>query len=275
MVSDRPQLFVAVGADDLVHDRRAGVAPLEGLQALQDFVRGTSDEGRDRGGRGVGRMARRAVRRELSSTGIRRGLGVGETREQAQNGEGKLAGHGFLQWLAGRDDMSEQYSGAQAALEGNAGLMSGRREVLKAGAGAGIWAVLTAAGLVAPAFAAAHDDTAFAATSLDAALQALGAREARDSDGIRIGLPDVAEDGRAVPVTVSSELPATERIVVLIEDNPYPLAANFRLSPAMRPEIQTRVRMARSTRVHVIVKAEGGLFAARRDIKVTVGGCGV
>lgn len=150
-----------------------------------------------------------------------------------------------------------------------------RREMLRTGAGMGVWALLVGAGLVEPAWAASRDEAAFAATSLEAALAALGAQDARASDAIRIVAPDVAEDGRTVALTVSSAVPATEQIVIVIEENPYKVAASFRLSGAMKPEIQTRVKMARTTRVHALVKAEGRIFAAHRDVKVTVGGCSV
>lgn len=152
---------------------------------------------------------------------------------------------------------------------------SRRRDVLKAGGGLGIWSVLAAAGIVTPAQAQdARNVSAFEATTLDDALRALGAGNAAESGAIRIGAPDVAEDGRAVALSVASDIPRTEQIVILIEENPYKVAASFRFSGAMAPSIQTRVKMARSTRVHVLVKAEGRLFAARREVTVTVGGCG-
>ncbi|MBD5804008.1 sulfur oxidation protein SoxY [Azoarcus sp. Aa7] len=152
---------------------------------------------------------------------------------------------------------------------------SRRRDVLKAGGGLGLWSVLAAAGIVAPAQAQdARNVAAFEATTLDDALRALDAGNAAESGAIRIVAPDVAEDGRAVAISVVSDIPRTEQIVILIEENPWKVAASFRLSAAMAPSIQTRVKMARSTRVHALVKADGRLFAARREVTVTVGGCG-
>ncbi|AYH42454.1 thiosulfate oxidation carrier protein SoxY [Azoarcus sp. DN11] len=150
-----------------------------------------------------------------------------------------------------------------------------RRKVLKAGGGMGIWAALAATGIVAPAMAeGGRNVAAFEARTLDEALQALGAAAAQDSGAIRIVAPDVAEDGRAVALTVSSDIPRTEQIAILIEENPFKVAANFRLSGAMTPTIHTRVKMARTTRVHALVKADGRIYAARREVTVTVGGCG-
>jgi len=151
-----------------------------------------------------------------------------------------------------------------------------RRDALKAGGSIGLWAMLVATGLVTPTAArAARDNAVFDADSLEGALRALGAQAARDSEDIRIVLPDVAEDGRAVPLGVSSKLPRTEQIVIVIEENPYKVAASFVLSESMLAEVHTRVKMSRSTAVHALVKADGQFFVARRDVKVTVGGCGV
>ncbi|NMF87852.1 thiosulfate oxidation carrier protein SoxY [Aromatoleum petrolei] len=152
---------------------------------------------------------------------------------------------------------------------------SRRRDVLRAGGAAGIWSVLAAVGIAAPAQARdARNVAAFEATTFDDALRALGAEDAAESGAVRIVAPDVAEDGRAVTISVASDIPRTEQIVVLIEENPYKVAASFRLSGAMAPAIQTRVKMARSTRVHALVRAEGRLFVAWREVTVTVGGCG-
>lgn len=152
---------------------------------------------------------------------------------------------------------------------------SRRRDVLKAGGAAGIWSMLAAAGFAAPVQARdARSAAAFEATTLEDALRALGAQDAAESGAVRIVAPDVAEDGRVVAISVASDIPRTEQIAILIEENPYKLAASFRLSGVTAPAIQTRVKMARSTRVHALVKAEGGLFVARREVTVTVGGCG-
>lgn len=151
-----------------------------------------------------------------------------------------------------------------------------RRDALKAGGGMGVWALLVATGLVPPGTARAGRDSAvFDAMSLDEALVALGAQESRDSDAIRITAPEVAEDGRAVALGVASGLPGTEQIVIVIEENPYKVAASFRLSSSVLAEVHTRVKMARSTTVHALVKADGRFYAARRNVKVTVGGCSV
>jgi sulfur-oxidizing protein SoxY len=38
--------------------------------------------------------------------------------------------------------------------------------------------------------------------------------------------------------------------------------------------VQTRVKMGQSSNIHAVVKANGKLYAAVKETKVTLGGCG-
>lgn len=151
-----------------------------------------------------------------------------------------------------------------------------RRDALKTGAGVGIWLLLAAAGWApAPAARAARADAALDPGSRDAALEQLGSLAPVESDAIRISVADVVEDGHAVPIAVASDIPSTEQIVIVIEENPYQVAARFVLSESMLPEVRTRVKMNRSTTLHALVEADGRFYTARRDVRVIVGGCGL
>jgi sulfur-oxidizing protein SoxY len=77
-----------------------------------------------------------------------------------------------------------------------------------------------------------------------------------------------------VPVGATSKLPNTTEIYLLVEKNPTPLAASFTIPAGTTPDIQTRVRMGQSTNVIAVVKADGKLFSATKETKVTLGGCG-
>jgi sulfur-oxidizing protein SoxY len=52
------------------------------------------------------------------------------------------------------------------------------------------------------------------------------------------------------------------------------LAALFNLPPGTEPSISTRVKMAQSSSVYALVKAEGRYYVAAKEIRVTLGGCG-
>ena len=152
-----------------------------------------------------------------------------------------------------------------------------RRDVLKAGGGMTLMSLLVAAGWLAPGDAAAQawNKAAFEAKSLDETMKALGGGTAAQSKDIAFGsTPDIAENGAVVPISVSSSIPKTESIAILIEKNPNMLAASFDLPAGTDPSIGTRVKMSQSSNVYAVVKADGKYYVASKEIKVTLGGCG-
>ncbi|MDO7604570.1 MAG: thiosulfate oxidation carrier protein SoxY, partial [Burkholderiaceae bacterium] len=91
---------------------------------------------------------------------------------------------------------------------------------------------------------------------------------------ISVNTPDIAENGAVVPVGAASKIPNTTDMWFFVEKNPYPLAASFSFPEGTDPEVKTRVKMGTSTQVTVVVKAGGELYAASKETKVTLGGCG-
>lgn len=95
-----------------------------------------------------------------------------------------------------------------------------------------------------------------------------------DSNFIDISLPEVAENGAAVPITISSELEHIDRIYILIEKNPTPLAAEFELSAMVSVYITARIKMAESCNVVVIARQGSQLLRRQQWVNVMQGGCG-
>jgi sulfur-oxidizing protein SoxY len=142
-----------------------------------------------------------------------------------------------------------------------------RRRTLK------LMAALAAAG-VAPQAWADWNQAAFEMKSVPDAMRALGANSPAGSDAVLIKAPDIAENGAVVPVAVESRLPNTESITLLIEKNPQPLAASFGIPAGTEPSVSTRVKMGQSSDVYALVKADGKFYIAKKEIKITLGGCG-
>ena len=152
-----------------------------------------------------------------------------------------------------------------------------RRKVLKAGGGMTLYALLIAAGWLKPGDAAAQawNKAAFEAHSLDDAMKAFGgSAPAQSKDIAFVSTPDIAENGAVVPIGVTSTVPKTERIAILVEKNPSVLAAAFDIPAGTEPTITTRVKMGQSSNVYALVKADGKYYVASKEIKVTLGGCG-
>lgn len=150
---------------------------------------------------------------------------------------------------------------------------SSRRHALKAGAGLGVFSLLATLGLLPTPAWAGVDRKAFEAKTLNEALDALGVRAPSGSALIKLTAPEIAENGAVVPVTVESMLPGTEQISILVDKNPTMLVNSFTIPQGTEGFITTRVRMAQTASVVVLVKAEGKFYRVSQEVKVTAGGC--
>ncbi len=151
-----------------------------------------------------------------------------------------------------------------------------RRNVLKAGGGASLYALLAGAGMLRPkaVLAADWNQKAFEAKNLKDAFDALGAGNRIESNDIVMTAPEIAENGAVVPIGAVSKIPGTESIAILIAKNPTSLAASFDIPSGTEPAVSTRVKLAQTSDVHVLVKAQGKYYVTKKEIKVTIGGCG-
>ena len=148
-------------------------------------------------------------------------------------------------------------------------MQSARRILLKGGAALALLAALPKALL-----AAAWPQKAFLSTEGGPALSALlGTDETIPSDRITLKLPEIAENGAVVPVTISTTLENVESISIVVEKNPRPLVATFELMARALPEVSSRIKMAETSQVMAVVKTDSGTYSTSKDVKVTIGGC--
>jgi len=101
-----------------------------------------------------------------------------------------------------------------------------------------------------------------------------GGKAAEASDKVKLDAPEIAENGAVVPVAVSSTLSDVTSISILVAENPYVLAASYKLGGGTAAAVANRLKMAKTTNVIAIVEAGGKLYRASKEVKVTVGGCG-
>jgi sulfur-oxidizing protein SoxY len=150
-----------------------------------------------------------------------------------------------------------------------------RRQFVQAG---GVLGLMVAAGLISAedAFAQqqAWNKAAFEAKSLDETVKALGGASAAASGDIAITAPDIAENGAVVPVGVTSRIPNTQGVYILVEKNPNALAASFGIPAGTEANVATRIKMGQTSNVHAVVKADNKFYVATKEVKVTLGGCG-
>lgn len=151
-----------------------------------------------------------------------------------------------------------------------------RRSVMKAGGGAALYSALASMGFFQsnPAMAAAWKKDWFDTKNIPDTLKVMGIASAPNSADIVITSPDIAENGAVVPVGVASKVAKTEMIAVLIEKNPSMMAGFYEFTADAMPDVSMRVKMGQSSDVIAIVKADGKFLMAKKEIKVTLGGCG-
>ena len=146
-----------------------------------------------------------------------------------------------------------------------------RRRILTIAIGAAAAAASSAA--PGPAFAAKND--------ADELIKKFTGGKAAAEGRVRLDLPEIAENGNTVPMTVSVESPMTEQsyvsdVLVVAEGNPRGGIATFHFSPASGvAEVNTRIRLAETQNVIAIAKMnDGTVFKTSKQVKVTIGGCG-
>jgi sulfur-oxidizing protein SoxY len=148
--------------------------------------------------------------------------------------------------------------------------MLSRRQALALGAGT---AVLTLAGKLDPALASPQD--------AEAEIAKFTGGKVAEKGKISIDLPEIAENGNTVPLSIVVNSPMEPNnyvsdILVLADGNPRPGVAHFRLTPmAGRAEAATRIRLASTQDIIVVAKtSDGKFFTDQKQVKVTIGGCG-
>jgi sulfur-oxidizing protein SoxY len=161
-------------------------------------------------------------------------------------------------------------SGSRARQNERGSEMNGisRRQVIAVGAGALAGVALGSA----PARAANNAQDLIKAFT--------GGKQAAEGK-VKLDLPEIAENGNTVPMTVTVESPMSEQshvteVLVLADGNPNAGVATFHFSPASGvAEANTRIRLAATQNIIAVARMNDGSFAmASKAVKVTIGGCG-
>jgi thiosulfate oxidation carrier complex protein SoxZ len=124
------------------------------------------------------------------------------------------------------------------------------------------------------ALAAVWNRTAFEANKLTEAQNGLQINDEIPSDKIEIIAPARAENGAIVQLEINSKLANTEAIAIFVEKNPTALIANFMLGENTQGKLVTRIKMAETSDVKVVVKAGGRYYTANKLVTVMENGCG-
>jgi sulfur-oxidizing protein SoxY len=98
---------------------------------------------------------------------------------------------------------------------------------------------------------------------------------------IKIRMPEIAENGNTVPMTVTVDSPMqvgnyVKAVHVVTDNNPRPEVGSFYFTPANgKAEVSTRIRLSQTMNVLAYAElSDGTVWSDRVEAKVTIGGCG-
>ena len=153
-----------------------------------------------------------------------------------------------------------------------------RRDFLKGAISASTLALVAASGLLLPQRLLAHwPSDAFGAETVEDALLALvGQAEVAESKALQFKVgspPSYAINGATVPIQVQSELNNIERIAIVVDKNPNPLAMSFEVMKDFKLPLKSMIKIAEDSDVIAIIRADGKLYKTTRFVEVDIGGC--
>ncbi len=130
--------------------------------------------------------------------------------------------------------------------------------------------------LLAPVhvLAAIWNKAAFQAESIADAEKNLSIDHEVESKEIEIVAPSYAENGAIVQVAVHSHIANTEAIAIFVDNNPTALIGNYLFHPQAVPWMVTRIKMAETSDIKIVVKSGHEYFTASKQVKVLENGCG-
>jgi thiosulfate oxidation carrier complex protein SoxZ len=105
--------------------------------------------------------------------------------------------------------------------------------------------------------------------------KALGAKSLTPSADVKLNTLDYAENGASVPMDIGTSLPGVHSLALLVEKNPVPLAALFKLTDGVGSALTLHIKMAQTSVVYgLVLLNDGRALYAKKEVKVVLGSCG-
>jgi len=115
----------------------------------------------------------------------------------------------------------------------------------------------------------------------DAALAKIYGGKTVKEGGIKLDVPEIAENGNTVPVGFSVDSPMTKdnyvkKVYIIADGNPTPNVASFEFTPMSgKASASTRMRLAKTQNIIAVAEmSDGSMTKVSSQVKVTIGGCG-
>ena len=123
--------------------------------------------------------------------------------------------------------------------------------------------------------------TAEAANNASEMIKAFTGGKTPAKGKVKLNTPEIAENGNSVPIGVTVDSPMTEKsyvseVMIVADGNPRAGVVTFKFSPMSGSAAAfTRIRLAKTQNIIAVAKMnDGSLFMEKKQVKVTIGGCG-
>lgn len=151
-------------------------------------------------------------------------------------------------------------------------MLTNRRDVLKRSA---LIAGLMLESLGYMKNAGAYQQKAFDAKSVLELYKSLGLGMPTESKLITLTTPEIAENGAVVQVAANTSFANISRWIFMVEKNPVPLISIFNITEDITPAITLRCKFAQTSDLIAVAQlSDGKVFYTKKEVKVTLGGCG-
>lgn len=119
------------------------------------------------------------------------------------------------------------------------------------------------------------------AADVDGFIQKFAGGKTPKEGRVSLDLPTIAENGLVVPLNFVVESSMTESdyvksVHIFAEGNPNVQVADYTFTPLCpKCAVQLRIRLAKTQFVTVLaIMSNGDVYFAKKEVKVTIGGCG-
>ncbi len=114
---------------------------------------------------------------------------------------------------------------------------------------------------------------AWTAKTVDDAVKALYGTTATIAKGVTVVTPDVASNGGAVPVQVTSDIDA-KTVAIFQDANPESCVIVYDLNEHSIIDFSIKIKMKKSGTISAVVEGKDGkLYSGSKSLEVALGGC--
>lgn len=116
--------------------------------------------------------------------------------------------------------------------------------------------------------------TVWTAHTVDDAVKAMYGKTATIEKGVKVNAPDVAANGGAIPVNVTSDIKNAKTLAIFQDANPEAAVIVFDINEYSIMNYDVKIKMKASGTITAIVQTKDGkLYSGKKTLEVALGGC--